>query len=62
MFVVLHMQVELDVEVEKKANDQMAAFLEKLRELGVDSTQYVVAVQPEFTADKEIVVAPSVKV
>ena len=52
----------MKVEVEKMENEQKAAFLQKLRELGVDMTRYLVALRPEFVPEKEIVVGPAAKV
>ena len=52
----------MKVEVEKMENEQKAAYLQKLQELGVDMTRYLVALRPEFVPEKEIVVGPAAKV
>jgi hypothetical protein len=52
----------MKVELEKMENEQKAAFLQKLQELGVDMTRYLVALRPEFVPEKEIVVGPAAKV
>ena len=43
-------------------NKEDSEFLGQLHDLGVDNTQYLVAKQPHFRVEKEIVVAPSKKV
>ena len=48
------------VELEKMENEQKAAFLCKLQELGVDMgwhTTVLVALRPEFVLEKDIVAA-----
>ena len=52
----------MKVELEKMENEQKAAYLQKLQELGVDMTRYLVALRPEFVPEKEIVVGPAAKV
>ena len=52
----------MKVELEKMENEQKAAFLHKLQELGVDMTCYLVALQPEFVPKKEVVVGPAANV
>jgi len=54
-------QVEMRVEVEKSENEQEAAFLSQLRGLGVDMTKYLVALQPEFVPEKEVIVGPATR-
>ena len=61
-YSTLIFQVEMKVELEKMENDQKAAFLQKLQELGVDMTRYLVALRPEFVPEKEIVVGPAANV
>ena len=52
----------MKVELEKMENEQKASYLQKLQELGVDMTRYLVALRPEFVPEKEIVVGPAAKV
>lgn len=52
----------MKVELEKMENEQKAAFLHRLEELGVDMTRYLVALRPEFVPEKEVVVGPAVNV
>ena len=52
----------MKVEVEKMENEQKAAFLQQLQELGVDMTRYLVALRPEFVPEKEIVVGPAANI
>lgn len=52
----------MEVELEKMENEQKAAFLRNLQELGVDMTRYLVALRPEFVPEKEIVVGPAARV
>ena len=49
-------QLEAKLEVERKAHQLKAAHLESLRELGVDMTRYLVARQPQFGPEKEVIV------
>ena len=60
VFVML--QVLLDVEMKQLENEQKSTFLTKLNNLDVDNTRYLVAKQPHFRAENEIVVAPSKKI
>ena len=55
------LQVEMNVEVEKAKNEQETAFLAELRSLGVDMTKYLVALQPEFVPEKEVIVGPATR-
>ena len=52
----------MKVELEKMENEQKAAFLQQLQELGVDMTRYLVALRPEFVPEKEIVVGPAANI
>ena len=53
-------QLEAKLEVERKEHQLKAGHLESLRELGVDMTRYLVACQPQFGPEKEVIVgAPS---
>ena len=52
-------QVELEVELDKEENEQKAYFLKNLQSLGVDMTQYMLAIQEEFVPEKEIIVGPA---
>lgn len=52
-------QVLLDAEMERLENQQKANFLTELRDLDVDNTRYLVAKQPQFRAENEIVIAPA---
>lgn len=54
-------EIEMRVEVEKAENEQKAAFLAELRSLGVDMTKYLVALQPEFVPEKEVIVGPATR-
>ena len=54
-------QVELEVEMDKLENEQKVFYLRQLQELGVDMTQYMLAIQEEFVPEKEIVVGPAAK-
>ncbi|XP_064395778.1 uncharacterized protein LOC135342867 [Halichondria panicea] len=54
-------EVEVRVDVEKAENEQNAKFLAELRDLGVDMTKYLVALQPEFVPEKEIIVGPAAR-
>ncbi len=47
--------------MEKAENEQNAKFLAELRDLGVDMTKYLVALQPEFVPEKEIIVGPAAR-
>ncbi|CAI8029915.1 hypothetical protein GBAR_LOCUS16979 [Geodia barretti] len=49
-------ELEAKLEVEKKEHQLKAAHLESLRELGVDMTRYLVARQPQFGPEKEVIV------
>lgn len=47
------------VTVEKAENEQQAKYLSELQGLEVDMTKYLVALQPEFVPEKEIIVGPA---
>ena len=49
-------QLEAKLEVEHKEHQLKAAHLESLGELGVDMTRYLVARQPQFGPEKEVIV------
>lgn len=53
------MQVLLDAEMDKLENQQKSSFLKELRGLNVDNTRYLIAKQPQFCAENEIVVSPA---
>ena len=57
--MITYMQVSLDTEMEKLENSQKADFLEHLKNLDVSNTRYLVAKQPQFQADREIVISPN---
>ena len=44
------------LEVERKEHLQKAAYLQSLKDLGVDMTKYLVALQPHFAPEKEVIV------
>ena len=50
--------MNLEADLEKQHNKQKSEFLSQLRGLGVDTTTYLVALQPEFSADNELIVSP----
>ena len=58
-FLVL--QVELEVEMEKKENEEKTMFLQHLQDLGVDMTKYLLAIRKELVPTKDIIVGPPVK-
>ena len=49
------------MELEKLENEQKAAYLSQLKSRGVDMTKYLIALQPEFVPEKEIIVGPAVR-
>ena len=49
-------QLEAKLEVERKEHQLKAAHLESLKDLGVDMTRYLVARQPQFGPEKEVIV------
>lgn len=51
----------MEVELDKEENEQKAFYLRKLQSLGVDMTEYVIAIQEEFVPEKEIIVGPATK-
>ena len=63
VFLLSLQQLEAKLEVERKEHQLRAAHLESLRELGVDMTRYLVARQPQFGPEKEVIVgAPTATV
>ena len=51
----------MEVELDKEENEQKAFFFKRLQTLGVDMTQYMLAMQEDFVPEKEIVVGPASK-
>ena len=49
-------QLEAKLEVERKEHQLKTAYLESLKEQGVDMTRYLVARQPQFGPEKEVIV------
>ncbi len=49
------------MEMDKIENEQKTYFLKKLQSLGVDMTQYTLAIQEEIIPEKEIVVGPATR-
>ncbi len=49
----------LEVEMDKRENEQKAKFLHQIKKLGVDMTQYMLALQEEIVPRREIIVGPA---
>ena len=47
--------------MDRLKNEQKATFLQNLQKLGVDMTQYMLALQEEFVPEDEIIVGPAAK-
>lgn len=54
-------EVSVRVELEKAENERKTRYLTELKRLGVDMTKYLVALQPEFVPEKEVIVGPAVR-
>lgn len=54
--ISLIQQLEAKLEVERKEHQLKAVHLESLKELGVDMTRYLIALQPQFGPEKEVIV------
>ena len=50
------LQLEAKLEVERKEHQLKTAHMESLKQLGVDMTRYLVARQPQFGPEKEVIV------
>ena len=47
------------MEMEKEENEQKAAYLEKLQEMGVNMTRYMLAIRKELVPTDDIIVGPA---
>lgn len=48
----------MQLEVESAKNDMRQQYLQSLKDLKVDMTAYLTAVQPQFVPEQEIIVGP----
>lgn len=54
--IAVSFQLEAKLEVEHKEHQLKTAYLESLKELGVDMTGYLIACQPQFGPEKEVII------
>ena len=49
------------MELERSEHHHKAEYLQKLKDMKVDMTRYLISQQPEFVPEKEVIVGPAVR-